>query len=751
MGSWTSRVARACALHPRRTLGIWALTFVAAVAATAALLGGALTTEGTFTAERDSKTGWNLLDDRLPNDAVLGGESVVVRSDRHTVDDAAFRSFVHALADDLEATGAIRPVPLYTGIPSLASKDGTAALLPVSLLAEDGLDEAVAPVLDVVDKADADPAFTVDVTGPGTAGHDFVTISERDLQKGELIGMPAALIILLLVFGALVAGLIPLALAIVCIPVTLGIAALVGQVWDLSFFLINMVTAMGLALGIDYTLFIVSRYREERRQGLQKVDAIAASAGTAGTAVLFSGLSFAVALSGLFLVPDTVLRSLAAGAVIVGVVTLVAALTLLPAVLSVLGDRIDRLRVPLVHSAVHAGEAVEGRVWARVVRGVMRRPAAYLGATTAILLLAAAPVLGLSTGASGLTSLPDDSVSKSGFLALERSFPSSGRVDPAKVVVDGDPTDAGTVAAVAELRSKVEASGRFGPTRLAQYPEEQLTVVDVPLPGDAASSAAEDAMRALRSDFVAPAFAKAPDPAYVTGTTAFQVDYAELVADWLPIVIAFVLGLTFVLLTVVFRSIVLPLKAVLLNLLSVGAAYGLLVLVFQHGYGADALGFTQVDAVEPWVPVFLFSVLFALSMDYHVFLLSRIREAYDATGDTTAAVASGIGSTARLITGAAMIIVVVFAGFALGDLVGFQQMGFGVAVALLLDATLVRSVIVPASMALLGKWNWYLPPWLSWLPELQVEGAHRPRVITLPDVPAQRAAADDAEEAELRR
>jgi RND superfamily putative drug exporter len=734
MGNATSRLARRCAEHPKRVLAWWAVAFVAALAATVLLLGDALTTEGGFTAERDSRTGFDLMDDRLPNSDVVTDEAVVVRSGRYRATDPDFKAFVADLADDLRSTGATRAVE-----PALTSKDGRAVLLQVSLLAEDKVDEAVVLVLDVVKAADRDPSYDVDITGVATAARDFVTISNEDLAKGELIGMPAALVILLLVFGALVAGLVPIGLALVCIPVTLGVATLIGQAWDLSFFLINMVTAMGLALGIDYSLFIVSRYREERRRGLEKVDAIARSAGTAGTAVLFSGMSFAVALSGMLLVPDTILRSLAAGAVIVGLVTLAAGLTLLPAVLSLLGDRVDRLRVPLVHSAVHAGEVAEGRVWTRVVHAVMRRPVVFLGAATAVLVLAAVPVLGLTTGTSGLTSLPDDTTSKSGFLALERSFPASGRVSPAVVVVDGDPTDPATVAAVDTLERKVEASGRYGDARVVTYPGDRLTVIDVPLPGDAASEEAEQALRDLRDDIVAPTFAGVAAPAYVTGMTALDLDYAEIISDWLPIVIAFVLLLTFVLLTVVFRSIVLPLKAVLLNLLSVGAAYGLLVLVFQHGWGAGALGFTQVDAVEPWVPVFLFSVLFALSMDYHVFLLSRIREAYAETGDTAAAVADGITATARLITGAAMIIVVVFVGFALGDLVGFQQMGFGVGVALLLDATVVRTVLVPSSMVLLGKWNWYLARWLNWLAELMVDGAHHEPVA----IPSQRTPAEE--------
>ncbi|MFP5218669.1 MAG: MMPL family transporter, partial [Actinomycetes bacterium] len=640
--------------------------------------------------------------------------------------------------------------PVGTDDPSLVSADGRAVLLPLTLSDDENLEESIEPVLDVVAGADGSDGFAVDITGLATQGSDFVSISERDLQKGELIGLPAALLILLLVFGALVAGALPLLLAIVCIPVTLGISALVGQAWSLSFFLVNMVTAMGLALGIDYSLFVVSRYREERRAGASPLDAVVASASTAGTAVLFSGLSFTVALSGLFLVPDTVLRSLAAGAVIVGIVTVAAALTLLPALLAKLGDRVDAARVPFVHSAVHAGESAEGRYWRRAVTAVMRRPGLSLAIASGVLLLAAVPVLGLQTGSSGLSSLPEDTVSRAGFVAMERSFPAAGRTDPARVVIDGATSDPEVAAAVERLERAVAADERFGQPRTETFPAADLTVVDVPLPGDPNGAPAERALHVLRDDVVAPAFAGTGLAAHVTGSTAFNVDYADLIADWLPVVIAFVLGLTVLLLTVVFRSVVLAAKAVLLNLLSVGAAYGLLVLVFQEGWGAGALGFTQVDSVEPWVPVFLFSVLFALSMDYHVFLLSRIREHHLRTGDTHEAVAHGISSTARLITGAAMIIVVVFAGFALGDLVGFQQMGFGVAVALFIDATLVRSVVVPASMALLGRWNWYLPRWLQWLPELQVE-AHR--VITLPDaaIPAPRAAAaKDAKDVSLR-
>jgi putative drug exporter of the RND superfamily len=724
MHSLTVGLARASARHPWRVLAGWLAAVVLAVAGAGALLGSTLTTEGTVVADVDAKVGFELLEERVGLQDAMAGEAVVVRSESLTVDDAGFQGFTRTLVSALQATGEIEPVPASatSGDTALVSMDRHAILLPLDLADTEQMETAVEPVIEQVQEADEDPDFSVSITGTATLGHDFLRISENDLRTGESIGLLAALVILVLVFGALVAGLVPLAMALVCIPVTLGIAAVVGQVWDLSFFIINMVVAMGLALGIDYSLFVVSRYREERRGGRDRSSAIEATAGTASVAVLFSGSSFTVALVGLLLVPDTTLRSLAAGAIIIGVVTVLAALSLLPAVLAVLGDRVDALRVPFVHSAVHEGGASEGDVWRRVVHVVMARPAVALLLAGGLLLLLAVPVIGLQTGMNGTSSLPDSATAKQGALAVERDFPSSGRTDPARLVVDADPAAPEVVAAVARFREEVERSGEYGASRLEVFPEQNLTVVDVPLPGDPNGEQAKEALRDLRSEIVDPTLTAAGVPAYVTGTTAFNVDYADLISAWLPVVIAFVLAVTFVLLTLVFRSVVLPLKAVLLNLLSVGAAYGLLVLVFQEGYGAGVLGLTQVEAVEPWVPVFLFSVLFALSMDYHVFLLSRIRERYLATGRTTEAVAEGIASTGRLITGAALIIVVVFSGFAAGDLIGFQQMGFGVAVALLLDATLVRSVVVPSSMALLGQWNWYLPRWLEWLPELQVEG-----------------------------
>jgi uncharacterized membrane protein YdfJ with MMPL/SSD domain len=344
-----------------------------------------------------------------------------------------------------------------------------------------------------------------------------------------------------------------------------------------------------------------------------------------------------------------------------------------------------------------------------------------LVAATALLLALALPVLSINTGFSGLSTLPDRFPSKQGFDALSRDFPGTG-VDPAQIVIQGDASSAHVQTAIAELTRNLADQDAFGPATHAVSDGGDTVLISVPVAGDADGPEATAAIRDLRGDLIPEAFGELETTVLVGGATAESVDYFEIVGGWLPLVFAFVLGLSFILLTIAFRSIVIPAVAIALNLLSVAAAYGLLVLVFQKGAGADLLGFQQVDTVEAWVPLFLFSVLFGLSMDYQVFLLSRIKERYTQTGDTAGAVAFGVGSTARLITGAALIIIAVFGGFAAGDLVMFQQMGFGVAVALLIDATIVRSVLVPASMKLLGEHNWYLPSWLNWLPDVHVEG-----------------------------
>jgi uncharacterized membrane protein YdfJ with MMPL/SSD domain len=700
----TERLARASSRRPWFTVGAWLAAVVASVVVIAALLGSALTTDIEQTNNPESQRA-----DALIEEGFSGGrldyvdEVIIVRAD------ADVRASADAVKQRVEQTGVVASV----GAPRL-STGGDAALLPVVMDQGEGdPEDTIEDVITAVEES-REAGHDAAITGTYTVDRDFMKLSEEDLQTGEFqFGLPAALVILLLVFGAVVAGLVPLILAIVAIVVALALTALVGQAFELSFFVVNMLTGMGLALGIDYALFVLSRVREERTGGRGKEEAIAAAAATSSRAVLFSGAAFVLAMLGMVLVPDLILRSLAVGAILVGVVAVLAALTLLPAVLSLLGDRVNALRIPFISR----GEG-EGRFWSRIVRAVTRRPLVSLCAGVALLLAAAAPVLDMDRGFAGISTIPERFPSRQGFEAYNAEF-GGGETDPAQIVVQGEARNA-----VERLRGLLARDEVFGPATV-QTGNNGVTLVSVALRGDPASDRATAAIERLRDSYIPEAFAGTEAEVLVGGETAGNVDYFAMVDVWLPIVFVFVLGLSFVLLTLAFRSIVVSAKAILLNLLSVGAAYGLLVLVFQKGYGNEIFGFQQVENVEAWVPLFLFSVLFGLSMDYHVFLLSRIRERFTQTGDNDEAVAYGVGSTARLITGAALIIIAVFAGFARGDLVMFQQMGFGVAVSLLIDATLIRSVLVPAAMKLLGGRNWYLPTWLQWLPHVSVEGSPR--------------------------
>ena len=716
----TQGLASASARHPWRTIGAWIAVSVLAIAAIAVLLPGSLTTEGAPTNNPESDRALVAQERAFPLDPDAAvTDLVVVRSERYTVDSPQFEDFVRALVADGEGTPLADARSYLAGARgSLVSPDRHATLLQLGIF-----DEAeTEPVIDAVERADAHDAFSVAMTGEKTLDHDFNLLSQEDLKSGELqFGLPAALIILLLVFGAVVAGLIPLVMAIVSIVVALGLTALLAQPFELSVFVVNMLTGMGLALGIDYSLFIVSRYREERGQGREELAAITASGATASRAVLFSGTAFVVAMFGMLLVPNSIMRSLAAGAILVGVVSVVAALTLLPAVLGLLGDRIDSLRIPIVGRRSTDAAGTEGRFWGAIVRRVLQRPALSLALSTALLIALAAPIFGMHIGTSGVTTLPDRFVSKQGFFALERDF-AGITTDPVNIVVARGASDPAATQELEQLRATLAADPRFGPADVQRSADGDVAVLSVPVKGDPAGEEAVAAVRELRSELVPEAFSSTGAEVLVGGTTSENIDYFNSVVDPAPFVIAFVLLLTFLLLTIVFRSVVVAGTAVLLNLLSVGAAYGLLVLVFQHGVGASLFGFEQADAIEACVPLFLFSVLFGLSMDYQVFLLSRIKERHGKSGDTTDAISFGVGSTARIITGAALIIVAVFAGFARGDLIMFQQMGFGVAVALLIDATIIRSVLMPSLMVLLGDRNWYLPKWLEWLPHLEVEG-----------------------------
>ena len=722
----TQSLARASSRRPWRTVGIWFVLLVLAGFLSGRLMDDALTEEFAITNNPEAVQAADLIEERLrgPDRAV---ENVIVSSETFTVDDPTFRSYVERLQAELVGLGddvVLGVVTYYdTQDASMASADRHTTVMPTELGGEfqkaadhaDALKGAVA-------KAQASAGgFTTQLFGPASLNDDFTKASEDNLANGEKFGIPAALVILLVVFGAVVAALLPILIGIAAIFVAVGIVALVGQPWPFSFFVTPMISMMGLAVGIDYSLFFVSRYREERQRGADKLGAIEAAGGTASRAVFFSGMTVVLALMGMLLIPNTIFRSLAGGAIFVVLVAVAASMTLLPALLGLLGDHINRLRV---HRRRGDAAAKRGGFWDVVTRAVMRRPVVSLVTGVVVLLIPAVFWTQMHTGFAGVSTLPESFESKKGFEALAKDF-SGGLSSPVEVAVDASADDPAVRSGVGQLQALLGTDPFLGPSQVEISPARDLTVVSAPLIGDPASDAAVEAIERVRDDYVPEAFPEGtPGKVVVGGETAFNKDFFEITSEYMPVVFAFVLGLSFILLTVAFRSIVVPVKAILLNLLSVAAAYGLIVLVFQKGVGNDLFGFQQVEAIEAWLPLFLFSVLFGLSMDYHVFLLSRVREHYDQTGDNTESVAYGLRTTASIITGAALIMVAVFSGFAGGELVSFQQMGFGLAAAVFIDATIVRSILVPSSMKLLGTRNWYLPRWLEWLPKVQVEGPH---------------------------
>jgi uncharacterized membrane protein YdfJ with MMPL/SSD domain len=711
----TGALARRSAQRPWLTIGAWIGAFVVAGFLIVSFLGDALTSDAEVTNTPESRAAELLIEERMPS---AGGSSevLVVRSNGGSVDDPAFEARVDALLAEVAGLGA-RPTTSYyaDGDETLVSSDRDTTAIPLALADES--DENVEALVGVVAGASGVDGFETAITGPLTADVDFNQAAESDLQRGEIFGIGIALIVLLAVFGAVVASLVPVVLAVVSIVVALGITALIGQGFELSFFVVNMLVMMGLAVGIDYALFVVSRFREERAKGLEKIDAISAAGSTASRAVFFSGVTVVLALIGMFLVPSTIFRSLAVGAIAVVLVAVAAAVTLLPAVLSLLGDRVDALRIPFLR------RRSEGGLWARIARAVMRRPVVSLVASVAILIAASIPFFGINTGFAGVSTLPDSFESKRGYLLLDEEF--GYGTAPAEIVIDGDVASPSVQSGIKRLEALIAADDAFERPELTVSDAGDLAVMSVLLDGEAESATATAGVEKLRDDYVPEAFAGAPAEVFVGGETAENVDFFDITDHYLPIVIGFVLALSFLLLAVAFRSIVVPLTSIVVNLLSVGAAFGLLVLVFQDGVGAGLFGFEQVETIEAWIPLFLFTVLFGLSMDYHVFLLSRIRERYDQTRDNTGSIVFGVSSTGRIITGAALIMVAVFGGFAAGQLVMFQQMGFGLGVAVLLDATLIRSVLVPAAMRLLGDRNWFLPRRLEWLPDVRIEGASR--------------------------
>ena len=724
----TESIARVSSRRPWIIVGIWVVLFIVAMFLRASLFEDVITTEFAITNNPESQIANELIEDNLTGPKGTN-EVVVIQSQAFTVDDPEFKQIVDSIHAGVAALGPeiIRQETLlnYFEVKAgfLVSEGRNTLIMPFTMAGDvDDASDNIEEVTDVVDGFKGDPNFKVLMTGQATVGKDFQEVAQEGLLKGEIFGAPIALIILVVVLGTIVAAVIPLIMAVVAIVLAMGLASLAGQFIELSFFVENMITMIGLAVGIDYSLFFLTRYREERSKGLDKLEAIAKAGATANRTVVFSGMTVVLGFIGMLLVPSNVFIGIGLGVIFVVVASVLAAMTLLPAILSLLGDRINKLSVPIISkSGTGFDETKPGGFWDWVSRTTMGKPVISLVLAGGLLIAAAVFFFEIHTGSTGVASFPDGIESKEAFQILDREF-SAGEVTPAEIVISGDISSPEVQDAIGRLTSSLEPDANFGtPKTLTVSEDGEVGLLAVPVSGDSSTQATLDAIMRLRSEYIPAAFQGVPAGVYVTGETASNIDFFDMSKNAAKVVIPFVLAVSFLLLMIIFRSIVVPIKAIILNLLSVGATYGILVLIFQKGVLADVFGFQQSGTVEAWIPIFLFAIIFGLSMDYHVFLLSRVRERFDQTRDNTESVAFGIRATGRLITGAALIMVAVFWGFAAGDVVALQQMGFGLGMAILLDATIVRMILVPASMKLLGNWNWYLPKWLEWMSDFRVE------------------------------
>jgi RND superfamily putative drug exporter len=572
-------------------------------------------------------------------------------------------------------------------------------------------------VLDTTAAVAADnPGLHIAQVGSASLDHAINGQVADDFMRAEKLSLPITLGILLLTFGAIIAAGVPVLLAMSAVGTAIGLSALVSHLQPASDTLNSVILLIGMAVGVDYSLFYVRRTREERARGASRREAIDIAAQTSGRAVVVSGIAVVVAMSGLLFSGNVIFSSMAIGTMLVVAVAVLGSLTVLPAVLSLLGDKVDRPRIPLVHRLRRHGA---GRFWPAVMRVVLAKPVVSLVLAGTAMVALALPALGMKLGESGADSLPRSIPVMRTYDAMTAAFPQTGFAHTVVIWTDdGRQLDKGAVVAGADrLIADAGRSGRFadlGESRVDFAPDGRTAKVDLAMVGDFNSDRSKESLAVLR-DRLAPALKERVPGAEVavTGDAAWSVDFTETLQSHLPFVIGFVLAVTFVVLVLAFRSVVVAATAVALNLLSVGAAYGLLVLIFQHGFGADLLGVQEGGFIIDWLPLFLFVILFGLSMDYHVFVVSRIREAHALGEPTRAAVARGVTASAGVVTSAAAVMVGVFSIFATLSLLEFKQMGVGLAAAVLIDATIVRAVLLPAAMALLGHRNWWLPGWLD--------------------------------------
>ena len=651
-------------------------------------------------------------------------EQIIFSNPSLDVDDSTFRSTVQAIVDELRDSPHVESVVSFydTDDSGLLADDRHAVLAVVNLQNPPGVTRRhieIGPLLDAVHEASREAGgFEVEVFSIRLIEDQIEEILDEDFARILLISLVIGLIILMIAFRAFVAAVVPLVMAIGAIVSALRVAALVSQVYPLVELYAEMILLMGLAVGIDYSLFIVSRFRTERRAGRAKLAAISVASNTTGRAVFYAGITVVLSLAGLTLTRDFTFISLALGAIIVVFVAIIGSLTLLPAMLAALGDNVNRLRIPFLK-----GEGDQAGFWGAITDRVLARPVILATLTTAALIALAIPVLSLNLGFNaGADSLPDAVDGKRSIELLELHF-SSSLIVPARVVIDAPDVEAPEIlTAVDSLMEQIEDSDAFlGPFDSRVNEDQNLLRINVPLAGNIDDEVSEDAVRLLRNTIIPQTFDGTDARVYVAGDTADSIDFTDRMYSSALYVFGFVLGLSFLLMLVMFRSIVIPIKAIVLNLLSVAAVYGVLVMVFQWGWGIGILGSEETGVIEAWLPLFLFGILFGLSMDYHMLVLNRIKEVYDETLQNELAVSTGIRLTAGQITSAALIMVGVFGAFATSRILGLQQFGLGLAVAVLIDATVIRVILLPASMKLLGDSNWYLPQWLDWLPRVAPE------------------------------
>ena len=614
------------------------------------------------------------------------------------------------------------------------SKDGRSVLVTFTLPGKaetkeetEALEHAAdAPVAAVAAVQKAHPELRVEEHGGASEQKALGAQQRADEAKEKQFSMGGTLLILLLTFGALVAAGIPLLLGATSIAATMGLLAPLSQLSPLHAAVAQVVMLIGLAVGVDYAMFYLRRMLEEQDKGRSPEAALDVAAATSGRAVLISGFTVIAAMAGMFFSGNAIFSSFGIGTILVVAVAMIGSLTFLPAVLSYLGQKgwLEKGRLPFIAKRRHKNKG-ESRVWNAILNRVLARPVLSVVLAGGLLVALAIPALGMQFKEAGTEGMSRSQPIIQTLDRVDAAFP--GGSLPATVAIKAKDVTAPEVqTAIKQLHDKAIATGQLSePTAVDVNADKTVAVVSLAIKGRGTDAASERSLETLRNEVVPATVGKLDNTQVaVGGVTAWSKDFLDTMKSHLPLVFAFVLAMAFILLLVTFRSIVVPIKAIILNLLSVGAAYGVLVLVFQDGHGEKLLGFNSVGGITPWLPLFMFVVLFGLSMDYHVFVLSKVRELVDRGRSTEQAVAEGIKSTAGVITSAAAVMVVTFGAFATGSNQDMKQLGVGLAAAILIDATIVRAVLLPATMKLLGERNWWLPKRLGWLPKLE----HEPEV-----------------------